>query len=177
MDWLNRCLFNLYIFNLCTELHDSTQNWCRRHSTRISHSTLHWNHTFHVPTDPLRPWNIPLDSQSVIAVPVTGKYELSALSSSLTVWYAMRETIMYRKPIPVCTKYYMNYLLFELGYIVYLMNVTCLCRERFSCNKTNTLNLFYFCLICISVSLFDFWLQNYIDYFGYTSDTVHNKFS
>lgn len=106
---------------------------------------MHWNHTFHVPTDPLRPWNIPLDSQSVIAVPVTGKYELSALSSSLTVWYAMREIIMYRKPIPVCTKYYMNYLLFELGYIVYLTNVTCLCRERFSCNKTNTLNIFYFC--------------------------------
>lgn len=101
-----------------------------------------------------RPWSKPLDSQSVIAVPVTGKCELSALSSSLTVWYAMRETIMYRKPIPVCTKY-MNYLLFELGYIVYLMNVTCLCRERFSCNKTNTLNLFYFCVICIMASLFD----------------------
>ncbi len=112
-----------------------------------------------MPTDPLHPWNIPLDSQSGIAVPVTDKYELSALSSSLTVWYAMREIIMYRKPIPVCTKYYMNYL-FELGYIVYLMNVTCLCRERFSCNKTNTLNIFYFCLICILVFLFDLWLQN-----------------
>lgn len=32
--------------------------------------------------------------------------------------------------------------------------------ERFSCNKTNTLNLFYFCLICILVFLFDLWLQN-----------------
>lgn len=38
-----------------------------------------------------------------------------------------------------------NYLLFDLGYIVYLMNVNCLCRAWFSCNKTHA-TTYYFCL-------------------------------
>lgn len=38
-----------------------------------------------------------------------------------------------------------NYLLFDLGYIVYLMNVNCLCRAWFSCNKTHA-TIYHFCL-------------------------------
>lgn len=54
-----------------------------------------------------------------------------------------KEIITYIKPLSVCTKT-SNYL-FDLGYIVYLMNVNCLCRAWFSCNKTHA-TIYHFCL-------------------------------
>lgn len=92
-------------------------------------------------------------SRPILAVPVRLASKSSLCLKCLYYFMVHYERNHYVYQATIGLYKISNYLLFALEYIVYLMNVTCLCRERFSCNKTNPTIYTHFCLYSI------FWSQ------------------
>lgn len=84
----------------------------------------------------------PTTRQPILAVLVRLVCMRALCLKFLYYFYHERNHYVYQATISL---YKTSNYLFDLGYIVCLMNVNCLCREWFSCNKTHA-TIYYFCL-------------------------------